>query len=717
MPRVALAAAMVFVATLAIIAATLTSRARRDAFEAASNDLELIASAAEAALRKAPANATQDIASQLPSHAFARGRVAFLTNGEGDIIAATPAQTHHGKTLADTLGPGQLVTFFAEKAGVMEITLPGGVEAFAVVRNLPAPLGQIAFVHPLEAALAEQSFIAARINLLLGATAALLVLAMGAYQWQARRARETEDAADRLRERIGAALSRGRCGLWDWDVARGRIYWSNSMYEMLGMEPQDRFISVGELHALMHPADGGVAEIAEAFASGAARSFDKAFRLRNTRGEWVWLRARAETVEQNGQNQRLIGIAVDISEQKSIVEQNARQDALVRDAIETISEAFVLWDADKHMVMCNTKFRSLHGIAMRAPLTGASYEQVMAAGSQSFGHVHPPLHETATSYETELDDGRWMQINERRTRDGGFVSVGTDITNLKQHEEKLLDSERRLTAMVADLRKSRQTLERQTQALAELAEKYYEQKACAEDANRSKSEFLANMSHELRTPLNAILGFAEMMQAQVFGPLGSEHYADYCGHIRKSGEYLMTVISDVLDMSRLEAGRVRLEHKPIDLALALDNCVTRLLREMDEKGIALDFVRSENAFCAGDRNAIEKSLAIILRNAIKYTPEAGRISIRMRACGSGYNIFIADSGCGIATDSLKRICRPFEQFGAVMDDGMKGSGLGLAIAHSLVKLHDGSIHFRSIEGRGTIVHVHLPAAERMREAA
>ena len=126
----------------------------------------------------------------------------------------------------------------------------------------------------------------------------------------------------------------------------------------------------------------------------------------------------------------------------------------------------------------------------------------------------------ARTFEAQLDDGRWLHISERRTKDGGYVSVGTDITTIKLHEEKLIDSEHRLMATVADLRTSQQALEIQAQQLAELAEKYAAEKIRAEDANRAKSKFLANMSHELRTPLNAIIGFSEMMVAEMFGPLG-----------------------------------------------------------------------------------------------------------------------------------------------------------------------------------------------------
>ncbi len=165
-----------------------------------------------------------------------------------------------------------------------------------------------------------------------------------------------------------------------------------------------------------------------------------------------------------------------------------------------------------------------------------------------------------------MEDGRWLQINERRTDDGGFVSVGTDITALKENE-------RMLTKTVDDLRRSRQQLETQAQQLVELAEKYATEKEKAEDANRIKSEFLANVSHELRTPLNAIIGFSEMMLSGAFGPLGDEKYGEYCRDIRESGTFLLRIISDILDMARLEAGRIEIDREPLDLDELIDEAL------------------------------------------------------------------------------------------------------------------------------------------------
>jgi two-component system cell cycle sensor histidine kinase PleC len=279
-----------------------------------------------------------------------------------------------------------------------------------------------------------------------------------------------------------------------------------------------------------------------------------------------------------------------------------------------------------------------------------------------------------------------------------------------------MQSERRLIATVADLRKSRHTLEVQAQQLAELAERNLEQKAQAELANHAKSEFLANMSHELRTPLNAIIGFSDTMQRETFGVLGCQRYVDYCRGINESGQYLLGVISDVLAMSELEAGYTRLNKTRLDVEPIVDQAVKRIEAAAKQKALKIRREAFSNPILFGDRPAIEKILRILLANAVKFTPDGGRITIRARRVGKATNLYVEDTGIGIPAEDLRRIARPFEQR-APLRNGMKGSGLGLAIVRSLVELHGGSMRIRSIVGSGTVVLVHLPIPAEMTRGA
>jgi two-component system, cell cycle sensor histidine kinase PleC len=709
-----------FAGALVAISVVITRDAYDRALTDAFTDLELtagvISSSLDTTFREHPtADLAAALAQAMPSRALARGQQVIVSDAASNIVLATPALPPGNTTLNDYLGPAQPLTIFAEKAGVLRIDLADGSEALASVRTLAPPFGQVAVVYPMAAVLSEWEASSFRAAVLVICTVVVLIALAMAYFWQASRAREANQLCERMQARVDTALGRGRCGLWDWDLARGRIYWSDSMYEILGMTPDRQFLSFGDINALVHPQGGDLAVMAEMLASSQADSIDHVFRMQNVKGEWIWLRARAELVqERDGVPPHLVGIAVDITEQKILAERTATADLRLRDAIETVSEAFVLWDADNRLVMCNSKFQKFHHLASEAIVAGMPYTQVMAKGTPPVIQTQIPLGERplagARTYEARLGDGRWLQINERRTKDGGYVSVGTDITALKRHEEQLMDSERRLMATVADLRKSRQTLELQAQQLADLAEKYLEQKAEAETANQAKSEFLANMSHELRTPLNHIIGFADMMQQETFGPLGSPKYCDYSRDIKQSGEYLLAVISDVLDMSRLESGRVRLQKSDFEIDGAVSAAVTAIEAIATEKEISVVAETLPDKHIHADRAAIGKILTILLRNAVKYTPNHGRVSVRARMVQGALNIYVEDTGIGISPAPLARLGRPFEQLERTLDNGMKGSGLGLAIARSLVDLHGGSIRIRSSVGHGTIVLVHLPEA-------
>jgi two-component system cell cycle sensor histidine kinase PleC len=401
----------------------------------------------------------------------------------------------------------------------------------------------------------------------------------------------------------------------------------------------------------------------------------------------------------------LIGIAVDITEQKNLVEKTVAADMRLRDAIETIPEAFVLWDADNRLVLCNSNFQELHDLPDEAITVGASYESVVAAGRKPI--VRNKLVSAdaaipgARTFEAQLDDGRWLHISERRTKDGGYVSVGTDITALKTHEAKLVDSEKRLIATVADLSASQQRT-------TELAEKYAVEKTRAEEANQAKSKFLANMSHELRTPLNAIIGFSEIMGSGMFGPLGADKYREYCADIHNSGQYLLDVINDILDMAKIEAGRIRLDFEDLDLDTMLAESMRVVSGRAQDKKLALTSRISTGLHMHGDRRAVKQIALNLLSNAVKFTPAGGRVTLRGRTSGDCIVLSIADSGIGIAPDALTRLGRPFEQVESQLTKSHQGSGLGLAISKSLVELHGGRMRIRSAPGKGTLVAVRLP---------
>src|SRR5499433_1713510 len=651
---------------------------------------------------------------------FAGLRHEAVTNPEGVTVVAVPlAADIIGKPLLDILGPAQPLTTFGALAGVREMSLADETPAFATVRHLYS--GQLAVIHLRVEALAVWRSDTA-LTVTLSATTGFVVLILGfAFHWQATRAREADQIYEAVRRRIDTALNRGRCGLWDWDLARGRIFWSHSMFAMLGLKPRDDLLSFGEVNALVHPEDLQLYDLAAQLADTKASVIDHAFRMRHANGNWVWLRARCELVQQSGEaGPHLIGIAVDVTEQKSLVERTAEADLRLRDAIETIPEAFVLWDAQNRLVLCNSNFQELNHLPDDVIVPGATYESVVVAGRK------PVVRSKITSegqlpgartFEAQLDNGRWLHISERRTKDGGYVSVGTDITTIKRHEEKLVDSEKRLMATVADLRESQQRS-------AELAEKYAEEKTRAEEANQAKSKFLANMSHELRTPLNAIIGFSEIMESGMFGPLGSEKYGEYCRDIHQSGQYLLDVINDILDMSKIEAGRIRPDLSEVRIGRLLNDAMRVVSSRAGDKQLTLTADISHGIRLVADARLLKQIVLNLLSNAVKFTPEGGRITIRARATAGGWvSVSIADTGIGIPEDALARLARPFEQVESQLTKSHQGSGLGLAIAKSLTELHQGTMRIRSTPGRGTMVLLRLPISrtivqkEELAEAA
>lgn len=705
-----------FVAVLGAFAWLETQASQNEAVSAMAEELELVASLSRSEIARLIAergasnigNLQAFLMAAIPPRLLADGRIIAMTDANGMVKAVVPADAD-----MQDIPPGIDHLPTGDLPALSTITVKNGGHAVLAMARLPAPLGELAIIAPMDKGLALWRNRMASMLTMLGA-AALAIFGLGlAYFWQAYRVRQSDTIVDKVRERLDLALNRGRCGLWDWDIARGAIYWSDSMYDMLGLERQAEFMSFGEVNGRVHPEDRDLYALADQLAAEQTNTVDHAFRILDAKGEWVWVRARAELIHDEAtQSAHLVGIVVDISEQRRTAAENAIADLRLRDAIETIGEAFVLWDADNRLVMCNSKFQNLHDLPPEAVHRGTPYETLKPYLAHFISQARREQisdgEGEAKSYEMLLPEGRWLQVNERRTKDGGYVSVGTDITALKTEEQRFQESERKLTATISDLRRSRLTLETQAEQLAQLAERYLEQKAEAETANHAKSEFLAKMSHELRTPLNAILGFAEIMDAQIYGPLGHPKYKDYSHDISRSGQALLTIIADILDMAELEAGRIRIEKRPIILNTVAEEAIEKLKAEAAAKSQRIVANLSAETPLLADQRAIERILAHLVHNAIKFTPEGGRISVTTREVSGAVNIYVEDNGIGIPKEALAKLGRPFEWVDLDAKKPTEGAGLGLAIARSFAELHGGTLTIRSTEGSGTTVLVRLP---------
>ena len=650
----------------------------------------------------------------IPSWGVSAGRHVIITGADQRVLARVPIETVLGDTagILEAISAALALSGTSQQGNVTDILLPNGNGALAVQRVVKSLPGQVIIIQEKVDSIWRSD---AALSVTLSATTGFVVLILGfAFHWQSTRAREGDLINDAVRGRIDTALNRGRCGLWDWDLSRGRIFWSQSMFTMLGLDTRNDLLTFGEVNALVKSDDIDLFAIGDQLISGKIDHIDQSFRMQHANGHWIWLRVRCELSQGQGPSQgdaglHLIGIAVDITEQKSLAERTVEADLRLRDAIETIPEAFVLWDAEDRLVLCNSHFQRLHRLPDTAVTPGTSYETVIEVGSMP--EVRTRLHETAAqapgarTFEAQLDDGKWLHISERRTKDGGYVSVGTDITRIKEHEQKLVDNDLRLRATVIDLKRSQVEL-------ADLAEKYSEEKNRAEEANQTKSKFLANMSHELRTPLNAIIGFSEIMGSGMFGNLGSEKYQEYCHDILTSGHYLLEVINDILDMSKIEAGRMKLDMEQLDLSKTLAESLRVVSGRADDKHLSLKADIDSAISVVADRRAVKQIIVNLLSNAVKFTPDGGKVVVRSRVLNDSIVLMIADTGIGIAPHSLLRLGRPFEQVESQLTKTYHGSGLGLAIARSLTNLHGGSMKLRSKLGTGTVVCISLPRDAR-----
>jgi signal transduction histidine kinase len=363
---------------------------------------------------------------------------------------------------------------------------------------------------------------------------------------------------------------------------------------------------------------------------------------------------------------------------------------LLQSTLENIGEGLSVFDSRGRLIAWNSRFCELlelpPDLTVGAPLRDILMLQTVRG---DFGRDDPSVEvakrlewfyrDVPTTKERVTPQGRILQIRRRAMPDGSVVSVYSDITDLKASERKLIQA-----------------------------------RSQAEMANHAKSEFLANMSHELRTPLNAIIGFSEIIAHELFGPLGNEKYLDYMKDIHQSSLHLLSIINDVLDMSKIEAGKLELSKEPLNIRHLIGEVIRMMRERADSRGIGLvTKLSGEEVEIWADERAMKQIFLNLLSNAIKFSRDGGEVCIRVISDEPGLAVVeFEDHGIGMNEEELERALQPFGQAKPSTTRNYGGTGLGLPITKGLIEAHGGKLAIESRAGQGTIARISLPTERR-----
>ncbi len=358
-------------------------------------------------------------------------------------------------------------------------------------------------------------------------------------------------------------------------------------------------------------------------------------------------------------------------------------------AVESVSEGFILYDADERLVLWNQQYSDLYPELADFLEPGMGLEEVLRIAAErgqnleAIDDVDNWLRRRLNEYRTargaeelRIREGRWVRASQRRTASGGIVGIRTDITESKRAEAALIAAKKQ-----------------------------------AELADRAKSEFLACMSHELRTPLTAVIGFAEIIEDELYGPVGSPSYLDSAHEINLAGQHLLKLINDILDLSKIQVGQVDLQEHAVDIRESTSACLALVRQRAEERNVTLEQrIQEEAPALLVDERRLKQILVNLLSNAIKFTPAGGTVTLV--ACvdpGDGFLFEVSDTGIGMTADDIPKAMSPFGQVDGQLNRMQEGGGLGLPLSRSLVELHGGSLDLRSEIGVGTTVTVSFPA--------
>ena len=483
--------------------------------------------------------------------------------------------------------------------------------------------------------------------------------------------------------RYKAAIDGARGGVWEVDLTSQTAYLSPTLAKLFGMPEREAQFSLAQFLGL--------------FASEDREKLYHALRRAHVSGQFeialsaakipVFISAYGQpSFSANQKSKVVVGMALDVTEARGAKLRLQATEARLHDALGSMSDSFVVWDQMNRLVVWNSKFEDFFGFVPGNLQPGLDHSLVehhannVIQNSQAVDD-HPGL-------EIHLKDGRWIRYIETQTVDGGRVSIGTDITAIRTREHQLQVNQDALERTINVLKKSQVRI-------VELAENYEQEKIRAEDANQSKSEFLANMSHELRTPLNAINGFSDIMKKELFGPLGDPRYKEYVNDILFSGQHLLSLINDILDMSKIEAGKMTLNIEPLQINSMIEQVLRIVRGRAEENRLKLAYDEVEAPEIEADPRAVKQILLNLTTNAIKFTPEGGVVRVVVEPKNTGIIVKVSDTGIGISEEDIKRLAQPFEQIDSQHSRKHEGTGLGLALSKSLIELHGGNFKIES----------------------
>ncbi|NIJ41787.1 PAS domain S-box-containing protein [Parvibaculum indicum] len=498
---------------------------------------------------------------------------------------------------------------------------------------------------------------------------------------------ESEEMASLLRE----AEELARFGHWRWVKGNPSPSWSPGVARILGRSVSGMPKNGDWYEQLVHPHDRDelLSKFIDAFETHTPIHCVTRFRVSD--GTWRHIKIHAYSeVDAHDEIGALVGLAEDVTEEVQADEALRASEARYRLLTEEASDVVAQYALDGTVLYISPSVQSLFG-----------YPAENYIGSPfAMQQVHPDDMQWMRPVFLELEHNRDMVRFEYRAKhaNGEYIWVETTMRATRNLDE---DGKRvEIIGVTRDIN-ARKAYE------AELKEA----RERAETASRTKSRFLANMSHELRTPLNAIIGFSEILNLQMFGELGHERYKEYAQLINESGQLLLDLISDILDMSKIEAGKYELHPEEGDMRQIAEATLRLVRARADENRQKLDLVvpGPRPLPIVADIRAVKQILLNLLSNAVKFTPPGGVISVGIAEKDEGYILTVSDTGPGIPESQIARLGRPFEQISGNASIAQQGTGLGLALVRSLATMHGGSFGIESELGRGTCVTVALPA--------